>query len=210
MLRKQRRVRWCSLIGSDMRTQGAKEEIVFSIDKKCSQSVTYQSNVDPPTLCTVSQQRNRTTKFINFNTTLLKSFPLQKIFPCATSFLTSITFQVLANSTIGRIYFGVTIHRISRGFSSFVENILILSPFRVFLFITFSSNSLLRLHQFTGVHRLNVISRLLQQTIIDDFDFGYVEEVGKASHGLPEFTACGSEGNSGRLHLRHWHTPRIH
>jgi hypothetical protein len=54
MLRKQRRVRWCSLIGSNMRTQGAKEEIVFSIDKKCSHNVTYQSNVDPPTLCTLS------------------------------------------------------------------------------------------------------------------------------------------------------------
>jgi hypothetical protein len=104
----------------------------------------------------------------------------------------------------------VTIHRISRGFSSFVEKILILSPFLDFLSITFSSNSLLRLYQSTGVHRLNVISRLLQQTIIYDFDFGFVEEVWEASDGLPEFTACGSEGNSGRLHRRHWHFPRIH
>ena len=54
MLRKQRRVRWCSLIGSIMRIQCAEEEIVFSISNKCSPSVTYQSNVDPPTLCTLS------------------------------------------------------------------------------------------------------------------------------------------------------------
>ena len=54
MLRKQRRVRWCSLIGFIMRIQSAKEEIMFSISNKCSPSVTYQSNVDPPTLCTLS------------------------------------------------------------------------------------------------------------------------------------------------------------
>ena len=54
MLRKQRRVRWCSLIGFIMRIQSAKEEIMFSISNKCSHNVTYQSNVDPPTLCTLS------------------------------------------------------------------------------------------------------------------------------------------------------------
>ena len=60
---------------------------------------------------TVSQPRNRTTKFINFNTTLLKSFQPQQIFSCDTLYPASKTFQILCYLTRACRCLRLKIHR---------------------------------------------------------------------------------------------------